>query len=84
METLHVGSDLHFVVADLNATKDTVVILHALQEAYPHASSSIHTGVQKLLGPLNAGIVKKALQLISEGTLYDLPRCPGAEHNLPP
>lgn len=62
-----VGSDVHLVVADLNATKDTVTILRDLQMGYPRASTAIHEGVHRLLGDINARLVAAAVDAIAAG-----------------
>ncbi len=67
VQALKVGADLHFVVADLNAGKDTVIILRDLQRAFPFPSNSVESGVHQLLGSLNVDIVQQALEAIESG-----------------
>ena len=68
----HVGADLHLVVADLDAAKDTVVILRDLQTAYPHPTSAIHEGVHTLLGEMNEKFVSAAVRAIAGGDVEGL------------
>jgi len=61
---LRVNQDLHFVIVDLHAHKDTMEILARLNKAYPFAESEIERGVQELLGPINKRITHEALQAL--------------------
>jgi len=74
VDPIEVGADVHLVVADLNASKDTVVILGDLQKAFPRASDSIQAGVQKLLGSLNVQVVSHALIALRSGENFP-PSC---------
>ena len=69
-----VGADVHLIVADLNASKDTVVILRDLQRAYPHPTDEIHEGVHKLLGETNEGLVSAAVTAMAAGDVERLGR----------
>jgi galactokinase len=60
-------SVLHFVVADLNASKDTPIILARLGEAFPHASTPLHERVQEFLGPVSWGFAEAAKAAIAAG-----------------
>ena len=87
-----VGNDLHFVIVDLCAGKDTKKILNDLNHAYPFADDDEQRNVQKYLGPINAGIVSEAFDALSAGDAkkvgalmrraqsefdkYVAPRCP--------
>lgn len=64
---LRVGSDLHYVIVDLNAGKDTVKILGDLNKAYPFADSPPEEQVQKYLGPTNKALVKQAMDALESG-----------------
>jgi UTP-glucose-1-phosphate uridylyltransferase/galactokinase len=64
---LHAGQDLHFVIVDLQAQKDTLKILGRLNECYPHAGNQIERGVQALLGPHNKRIVHRAVEALQAG-----------------
>jgi galactokinase len=59
---LHVNKELHFVVVDLKAKKDTMEILNRLNRCYPFAENELERGVQELLGPLNKQIVTQAIE----------------------
>ncbi len=89
---LQVREDLHFVIVDLQAQKDTLEILNRLNRCYPIAENETERGVQELLGPINKRIVHQAIQALDEshaerlGTLmneaqaffdrYAAPACP--------
>lgn len=64
VQELRVKSDLHFVIVDLQAGKDTVEILRSLNRAYPFADNEVEQGVQKLLGEVNKGIVGRAVDAL--------------------
>jgi UTP-glucose-1-phosphate uridylyltransferase len=59
--------DLHFVIVDLGAGKDTREILNQLNHCYPFAEGRIQTEVQKYLGPISAAITMEARAAIEEG-----------------
>jgi UTP-glucose-1-phosphate uridylyltransferase/mevalonate kinase len=63
---LRVNQDLHFVLVDLHAQKDTMEILTRLNKAYPFADNPIEEGVQELLGPINNRIVHQALEALQQ------------------
>lgn len=89
---LAINGDLHFVMVDLHAQKDTKEILARLNRSYPFADDEIQQGVQELLGPINKRIVHQAVEAIESsdgerlGTLmveaqaffnrYATPACP--------
>ncbi|MAE65204.1 MAG: GHMP kinase [Phycisphaeraceae bacterium] len=62
-----VPRDLHFVIVDLNAAKDTRVILNQLNNCYPFPDDDLQTNVQKYLGPISAGTTREAYQALYEG-----------------
>lgn len=66
-EELQTGGPLHLVIVDLQAKKDTLVILQKLNKAYPIASNDIERGVQDLLGPINQRITGEAIKAIATG-----------------
>ncbi len=66
-EELRAGSDLYFVLVDLQAQKDTMEILARLNRSYPFADNEIEEGVQKLLGPINKRIVHQAVEALKAG-----------------
>ena len=63
-DELRVNGDLHFVIVDLQAQKDTKEILARLNRAYPFADNEIEQGVQELLGPINKRIVHQAVEAL--------------------
>jgi len=92
VQELRPGRDLHLVIVDLMAHKDTMQILSQLNHAYPFADNEIERGVQELLGPINKRIVHQAIEALTAGdaqrlgalmveaqTLFDryaIPACP--------
>lgn len=64
---LQAGQDLHFVIVDLQAHKDTMKILAQLNDCYPCPNNEIEQGVQDLLGPINKDIVHKAADTLQSG-----------------
>jgi UTP-glucose-1-phosphate uridylyltransferase/mevalonate kinase len=64
---LEAGQDLHFVIVDLQAEKDTMKILSRLNECYPCANNEVEQGVQDLLGPINKAIVHQAVDALQAG-----------------
>ncbi len=63
---LRVKHDLHFVIVDLQAHKDTMEILARLNRCYPFADNEMERGVQELLGPINKRIVHQAVEALQE------------------
>jgi galactokinase len=61
---LHVARDLHFIIVDLHAQKNTHEILRRLNQCYPNAANEIARGVQELLGPINQRIVSQAVDAL--------------------
>jgi UTP-glucose-1-phosphate uridylyltransferase/mevalonate kinase len=61
---LQVKSDLHFVVVDLKAQKDTMEILNRLNRCYPIAENEVERGVHELLGPINKRVVHQAVEAL--------------------
>jgi UTP-glucose-1-phosphate uridylyltransferase/mevalonate kinase len=64
---LTVPRDLHFVIVDLGASKDTKEILNRLNHCYPFAENDIQRGVQNYLGPVSARITAEAMAAINAG-----------------
>jgi galactokinase len=71
-QPLDVGEDVHLVIVDLNANKDTHKILEALNSAYPFAENENQRGLQTLFGPLNRETVLSAVQALKDGDLIQL------------
>lgn len=67
VEELAVGRDIHLVVVDLHATKDTREILNSLNHCYPFAETDIARNVQRYLGAENCEIVAEAAGLLRQG-----------------
>ena len=63
--------ELHFVIVDLRAKKDTLAILKHLNRCYPYAETPVERGVQELLGPTNRRVVHEAVEALKAG---DAPR----------
>jgi UTP-glucose-1-phosphate uridylyltransferase/mevalonate kinase len=64
---LSVPRDLHFIIVDLKAGKDTKEILSKLNRCYPFAESELQKGVQAYLGPVNKRIVHEAYRALEAG-----------------
>jgi UTP-glucose-1-phosphate uridylyltransferase len=64
---LSIPKDLHFVIVDLHAGKDTREILNHLNHCYPFAEDAVQKGVQKYLGPISAGLTHRAADALREG-----------------
>ena len=71
---LKAGQDLHFVIVDLQAHKDTLKILANLNDCFPYASNKLQQGVQDLLGPVNEEIVHQAVTALQAGDAQQLGR----------
>jgi UTP-glucose-1-phosphate uridylyltransferase/mevalonate kinase len=67
VQELSVPKDLHFVVVDLRAGKDTKEILNRLNHCYPFANGDVSQGVQEYLGPINARITHEAAEALRGG-----------------
>ncbi len=67
VEELTFPKDLHFVIVDLHAGKDTREILNHLNHCYPFADNEIRKGVQQYLGPISADITQRAAQALQKG-----------------
>lgn len=67
VEELSVPQDLHIVIVDLNAAKDTREILNRLNHCYPFADTQIQKDVQTFLGPINHRIVREAAIALEAG-----------------
>jgi len=58
---MNVDKDLHFVIVNLKAEKDTHVILKELNNCFPYADTDIQQNAQKYLGSINKNIVQKGV-----------------------
>lgn len=66
--------ELHWVVADLNAHKDTVRILADLNKCFPFANNEQEQKVQEALGKDNKAFVDEAVKYIENGDAENLGR----------
>ncbi|RKU25464.1 GHMP kinase [Candidatus Poribacteria bacterium] len=64
---LSVQENMYFVIVDLGAGKDTLLILSQLNHCYPFAESELEKNVQHYLGPLSAQITQEAYQALRDG-----------------
>jgi UTP-glucose-1-phosphate uridylyltransferase/mevalonate kinase len=64
---LSVGADLHYVIVDLMAKKDTVRILQDLNHSYPFPETDLDRSVHEFLGPINAQLVMEAQEAVHRG-----------------
>ena len=64
---LRPARELHLVIVDLHAKKDTLAILKHLNRCYPFAETPLERGVQELLGPVNRRIVGQAIEALKAG-----------------
>ena len=62
---LQAQDELHFVIVDLGAHKDTMEILNRLNRCYPFAENEIERGVQELFGPINKRVTQQAVDALS-------------------
>jgi UTP-glucose-1-phosphate uridylyltransferase/mevalonate kinase len=69
---LQVENDLHFVIVDLQAKKDTMEILNRLNRCYPFPENEVEHGVQELLGPINKRIVSQAMEALKHANAEQL------------
>ena len=67
VKPITVKKPLFFVVANLNAGKDTVKILADLNKCYPFAQNQLEENVQQALGIDNVKYIEKACETIETG-----------------
>jgi UTP-glucose-1-phosphate uridylyltransferase/mevalonate kinase len=67
VQELSVARDLHFVIVDLGAGKDTREILSKLNHCYPFAENDLQRGVQRYLGEESAAITREAAAALQRG-----------------
>src|SRR5512138_1679168 len=63
---LNVQKEMHFVVVDLHARKDTMEILNRLNRCYPIAENELEHNIQELLGPINKRITNAAITALQQ------------------
>ena len=64
---LSVPENMYFVIVDLGAGKDTLLILNQLSHCYPLAETELEKNVQHYLGPLSKQITQAAHQALRDG-----------------
>jgi UTP-glucose-1-phosphate uridylyltransferase/mevalonate kinase len=67
VKEISVPHDLHFVIVDLKASKDTKEILNRLNHCFPFAEDDVQRGVQEYLGPINKNLVHQSMEALGEG-----------------
>jgi UTP-glucose-1-phosphate uridylyltransferase/mevalonate kinase len=66
-EEVRPAKEMHFVLVDLGASKNTLEILKGLNRSYPFADGPVEQEVQELLGPINKRIVGEARGALQSG-----------------
>jgi UTP-glucose-1-phosphate uridylyltransferase/mevalonate kinase len=74
VKELTVGGDLHMVLVDLCAAKDTKEILNRLNHCYPFADDDEQRKVQEYLGAISGGITHQACEALAAGDAKELGR----------
>lgn len=69
---IRVSQELHFVIVDLLAKKDTMEILNRLNRCYPFPENEVELGVQQLLGPLNKTTLYRAVDALKSSDSQNL------------
>ena len=67
VRALNVKRRLHWVFADLGASKDTIRILSDLNKAYPFASTEAEQQLHDALGRMNRECVDRAIEYMASG-----------------
>ncbi len=67
VKEITVGTDLHYVIVDLCASKDTREILNRLNHCYPFAENDLQKNVQEYLGPINRSLTHDAADALQKG-----------------
>lgn len=67
VEEFSIPNDLHMVIVDLGAGKDTRLILNQLSHCYPFAENDLQRNVQHYLGTLSAEITQNAYEALRQG-----------------
>jgi len=67
VKRLIVKEPLHWVIANLQAKKDTIKILADLNRSYPFPETGIDKNLHEALGVDNQKIINRAIQYIKEG-----------------
>ncbi|MGF1590293.1 MAG: mevalonate kinase [Pleurocapsa sp.] len=69
---LTVAQNLHLIIVDLAAAKDTQKILAQLNQCYPVARNLIAVQVQNYLGKINADLVEQAVLALQQGDALEI------------
>ncbi len=69
---LSVGTTFRWVIANLNASKDTIKILADLNRCYPFAENDMQKKVQEALGADNKNMNERAVKLLEKGDSEEL------------
>lgn len=72
VKTISIKENLYWVVADLNAHKDTVKILADLNKCFPFAKNELEKNVQNALGRDNTKYVQTAIEYMETGKNKEL------------
>ncbi|MBD3322889.1 MAG: GHMP kinase, partial [Chitinivibrionales bacterium] len=72
VKEMKVQKDIHFVIVDLCAGKDTKEILNCLNHCYPFAENELQKNVQKYLGKISADITHQAQNALEQGNARQL------------
>jgi len=64
---INITQNMHFVIVDLKAQKNTLEILNRLNRCFPIAENDMERNVQKLLGPINKRIIHQAEEALKAG-----------------
>ena len=67
VKALNVKKSLHWVFADLCASKDTIKILSDLNKSYPFAATEEEQNLHKALGEWNHDIINRAVKYMASG-----------------
>ena len=69
---LNVQKEMHFVIVDLHAKKNTLEILNRLNRCFPMAENEMEHNVQELLGPINKRIIHAAIDSLHQSDAEQL------------
>ena len=69
---LTVAQNLHLIIVDLAAAKDTQKILAQLNQCYPVARNFTQTQVQNYLGAINTDLVQRAVLALQQGNALEI------------
>lgn len=72
VKEISVGKDVHIVIVDLCAGKDTKEILNHLNHCYPFAENDLQRKVHQYLGPISARITHDAVAALNQGNVEKL------------